>query len=136
MISKLLRKIFVQTPSQARHLTAQELTIYRPYFTQQILASAQIIEGKVPFWLRSDMQGVVLGHRIFFRQHAYQANTAEGVELLGHELVHVAQFATGLTVAKYLWSSRQGYRKNPYELIAYTMAATIKAVYLLENVAN
>jgi len=39
-----------------------------------------------------------------------------GVELLGHELMHVAQYMQGMNLLKYIWASRYGYRKNHYEI--------------------
>jgi hypothetical protein len=89
--------------------------------------------GKVNFWLFKHMHGVVLGHVIYFRKGAYQEDSHEGVELLVHELTHVQQFFSGMTIAKYLWNSRKGYRNNPYELEAYSNGAKIScAIKLLE----
>jgi Domain of unknown function (DUF4157) len=102
-----------------RPLTAQERMIFKPYFAQIVLDEARIIESKVPFWLRSDMCAVVLGHRIYFRAGYYQPNTSRGAELLGHELTHVSQYLHGMTVFKYLWSCRYGYLSSPYEVEAY-----------------
>lgn len=65
------------------------------------------------------MQAVVLHHCIYFRPNAYQANTIQGISLLGHELTHVAQFLNGMTILKYLWSCRHGYMHSPYERRAY-----------------
>lgn len=77
---------------RSRPLTTQEYTTYKPYFSQQVLCKARIVEGKVPFWLRRDMCAVVLGETIYFRAGYYQPNTPQGVILLGHEITHVAQF--------------------------------------------
>lgn len=110
-----------------RLLTVREHQLYAAYFPQAVLHRARIIEGHVPFWLFKNMCGVVLGHRIYFRNHAYQANSAQGVELLGHELTHVKQYADGMNVLKYLWASRHGYRQNPYEIEAYAQGAKIRS---------
>ena len=104
---------------KGRPITAQERAIFKPYFAQVVLEQTRIIEGKVPFWLRSDMCGVVLKRRIYFRDGAYQPNTKSGTELLGHELMHVSQFLFGMTWLKYLWSCRYGYAKSAYEIEAY-----------------
>jgi hypothetical protein len=112
---------------QGRPLTLQEHAIFKPYFAQNVLNEARIIDGRVPFWLRSDMCAVVLGNRIFFRTGYYQANTSQGTSLLGHELMHVAQYLHGMTIFKYVWSCRKGYMQSPYEVQAYDMGARIAA---------
>ena len=109
---------------QGRPLTVQERTIFKPYFAQIVLDKARIVDGSVagsvPFWLRRDMCAVVLNNHIYFRAGAYQPNTGHGAELLGHELTHVSQYLFGMTVVKYLWSCRYGYRNSSYEIEAYT----------------
>lgn len=115
-----------------RPLTTAELNLYRPYFQQRTLDAVRVIEGKVPFWLRRKMCAVVLGRRIYLRAdldrpRAYQAHTPIGIELLAHELTHVEQYLSGMTIFKYLWASRYGYRKNPYELEAYAKGAAVSA---------
>ena len=109
-----------------RALSVQEKDLYTPYFADQVLEFARIVEGRVPFWLRRDMEAVVVGDCIYFRENAYQAGTPRGVELLGHELTHVEQFRSGMTIWHYLWASRRGYGKNPYEIEARARAAEIR----------
>jgi len=111
---------------QGRTLSAQERDFFKPYFSPKVLHIARIVDGKVPFWLRRDMCAVVLGNRIFFRAGHYQADTPQGLCLLGHELTHVAQFLHGMTLIKYLWSCRKGYMQSPYEVQAYAMDSRIK----------
>jgi hypothetical protein len=111
---------------QGRTLSTQERDFFKPYFSPKVLYIARIVDGKVPFWLRCDMCAVVLGNRIFFREGHYQADTSQGTCLLGHELMHVAQFVHGMTLLKYLWSCRKGYMHSPYEVQAYAMGARIK----------
>jgi hypothetical protein len=110
-----------------RRLSDQERARYAPFFEPELLDSVRVVEGHVPFWLRPDMLGVTLGPRIHFRPGAYDAGTADGIELLGHELVHVQQFRRGMTVWRYVWASRRGYRRNRYEVEAYARGATIRA---------
>ncbi len=110
-----------------RPLTRVELGRYAPYFSAELLADARVVDGKVPRWLRPDMCGVTLGTRIHFRAGAYDANTADGIELLAHELVHVQQFLEGMTVAGYVWACRRGYRRNRFEVQAYGVAARIRS---------
>ena len=110
---------------QGRPLSAQELSIYKPYFAQNVLNTVRIIDGRAPFWLRRDMCAVVLGHRIYFRTATYQPNTKRGVELLGHELTHVSQYLHGMTTLKYIWSCRKGYMQSFYEIEAYAKGRLI-----------
>ena len=110
---------------QGRPLSAQEQSIFKPYFAQNVLNVARIIDGRVPFWLRRDMCAVVLGHRIYFRAEAYQPNTKRGAELLGHELTHVSQYLHGMTMLKYIWSCRKGYMQSLYEIEAYAKGRLI-----------
>jgi hypothetical protein len=107
-----------------RPLSEAERNLYDPYFQPETLAIVRIVDGKVPFWLCKNMCAVVLGHCIYLRAEldrprAYQAGSPSGVELLAHEITHVEQYLSGMTVLKYLWASRRGYRNNPYEIEAY-----------------
>ena len=114
---------------EGRPLTAQERDIFKPYFAQNVLNEARIIDGRVPFWLRRDMCAVVLGHRVYLRAGAYKANTKRGAELLGHELTHVSQFLHGMTLWHYVWSCRRGYRNSVYEQEAYAKGHLIALDY-------
>ena len=110
-----------------RPLTATEQARYAAHFEPDVLDAARVIDGRVPFWLRPDMRGVTLGPRIYLRPGAYDPDSVGGVELLGHELVHVRQYRDGMTVWRYLWASRRGYRRNPYEVEAFALGARIRA---------
>ncbi len=112
---------------EGRPLSAVERARYAAHFSAGLLDSARVFDGRVPFWLRPDMQGVTLGPRIYLRPGAYDPNSADGIELLGHELVHVRQYREGMTVLRYLWASRRGYRRNPYEVEAYALGARMRA---------
>ena len=114
---------------EGRPLTAQERAIFKPYFAQNVLNEARIIDGRVPFWLRRDMCAVVLGERVYFRPGVYQPNTKRGAELLGHELTHVSQFLHGMTLWRYVWSCRRGYRNSVYEQEAYAKGHMITLDY-------
>jgi Domain of unknown function (DUF4157) len=111
----------------ARPLSAAERQRYAPHFATEVLESARVVDGHVPFWLRPDMLGVTLGHRIYLRPGAYDPACLDGIALLGHELVHVRQYREGMTVLGYLWASRRGYRRNRYEIEAYEIGARIRA---------
>lgn len=104
---------------QGRPLTLQERSIFKPYFANIVLERARVVDGRVPFWLRRDMCAVVLGEHVYFRRGVYQPNTKRGAELLGHELTHVSQFLHGMTLWRYIWSCRYGYRNSIYEQEAY-----------------
>lgn len=114
---------------QGRPLTVQERDFFKPYFAYIVLQNARIIDGsfggKIPFWLRRDMCAVVLDCRIYLRAGAYMPNTKQGAILLGHELTHVSQFLHGMTIFKYIWSCRKGYRNSLYEIEAYAKGALI-----------
>jgi len=118
---------------EGRPLTAEERSPYEDFFPSEVLDSARIFEDKVPWWLRKDMDGITLGNRIYFREGVYDPGTAAGVELLGHELVHVEQYAEGMTILRYLWASRKGYWNNPYEKQAYDKASLIRDSFCLAN---
>ena len=118
---------------QGRPLTLQERAIFKPYFAHIVLERARIIDGsfggRVPFWLRRDMCAVVLNERIYLREGVYKPNTQRGVELLGHELTHVSQFLHGMTLWRYVWSCRKGYRNSAYEREAYAQGYLIAKSY-------
>ena len=122
--------MFGYPSGSGRPITVHERLMYQDYFPQSVLNNVRIVEGKVPFWLLASMAGVVLGNCIYFRKSVYQPNTAAGVELLGHELTHVAQYHDGMSLWKYLWASRHGYKKNPYEIEAYAQGKNIKTAYI------
>lgn len=110
---------------RCRGLSAAEQAQFKPYFANNVIEKARIVEGYVPVWLRRDMSAVVLGRYIYMRPGAYQVNTLQGLRLLGHELVHVSQFLHGMTIFSYLWSCRYGYRLSFYEIQAYAVGAMI-----------
>ena len=82
------------------------------------------------------MCAVELGHRISFRERAYQFGTPPGVELLAHELTHVEQYLSGMTIFKYLWAARKGYRQNPYEVEAYAKGAMVRVQIALAQASH
>ena len=119
---------------EGRPLTLQEHTLFKPYFAKIVLERVRIIDGsfggRVPFWLRRNMCAVVLGERVYFRVGVYQPDTKRGIELLAHELTHVSQFLHGMTLWRYIWSCRYGYRNSPYEQEAYAKGHLIANNYL------
>jgi hypothetical protein len=111
---------------QARALTPDEHARLASHFTDEVLERARVVDGRVPLWLRPDMCGVTLGCMIYLRPGAYRAGSEDGVELLAHELVHVQQFVRGMTLLRYVWASRRGYWRNPYEVEARAIAARVR----------
>lgn len=114
---------------KGRPLSVQEHALFSPYFAQNVVNEARIVDGKVPFWLHPNMCAVVLGRCIYFRPGVYQPDTKRGAELLGHELTHVSQFLHGMNLLKYIWSCRHGYSKSVYEIEAYAKGRLIAADY-------
>lgn len=125
MLLRLLSLNMRKSLIQERPLHQTERTLYSPYFQQRTLDEVRIVEGHTPFWLSKNMCAIVLGRHIYFRPCAYQGNTSACVELLAHELTHVEQYLSGMTILKYLWASRHGYRKNPFEIEAYAKGAYV-----------
>ena len=120
----LLGVIFFQ--KYARPLSLKERTLLAPYFAEKTLNIARICETHTPFWLYKSMGAVVLGCHVYFRPSVYVPHEASGIELLAHELTHVEQYLSGMTIVKYLWASRHGYYQNPYEIEAYAKGALVK----------
>ena len=114
-------------PLGLRPLTSCEKGALGPYIPQTDLDSADLHDGEVPWYLGSDYVGITRGNDIYFRPGVYDATTTAGVALLGHELVHVGQYRNGMTVASYLWSTRNGYRNSPYEQEAYDLQDRIQS---------
>jgi hypothetical protein len=118
---------------RGRTLSQAERLLFQPYFQPSTLHEVRLIVGQTPFWLNKSMCAVVLGHRIYFRDSAYQINSQHGIELLAHELTHVEQYLSGMTIFKYLWASRRGYRQNPYEVEAYEKGAEVRDKIMLSK---
>ena len=109
-----------------RPLTECEKTLLAPYIPKIDLELAHVHEARVPWYLPKRFAGITRGNDIYFRAQAYNPDTAQGVALLGHELVHVGQYRNGMTAFKYLWSSRKGYStETKYEKPAYALERKI-----------
>gem|GEM_PF-493358 len=119
----------VAVHKQGRSLNVSETNALLEHFPAELLASVVLHENRVPWWLLWRYAAVTLRHHIYMRVGAYQAGTLEGIELLAHEMTHVAQFADGMTYFKYLWSCLRGYINSPYEREAYTKAASIREAH-------
>ncbi|MFH0726834.1 MAG: RHS repeat-associated core domain-containing protein, partial [Pseudomonadota bacterium] len=110
-----------------RPLTDIEKSYLTPYIPQRDLDNADVHVGEMPGYAPSWADGITRGNDVYFRDTNQTFNTPADLGLLGHELVHVGQYAEGMTWLSYLWANRSGYEKNPYEIDAYAMGAKIKA---------
>jgi len=108
-------------PLGLRPLTGTEKCRLTPYIPKVDLDNADLHDGKVPWYLGKDYDGITRGNDIYFRPGVYAAGTDDGTALLGHELVHVGQYRNGMNWLNYLWSTRKGYENSPYEKAAYAM---------------
>jgi uncharacterized protein RhaS with RHS repeats len=115
-------------PLGLRALADCEKSLLSPYIPQVDLDNADVHDGKVPWYLPSDMAGITRGNDIYFRPGVYEQGTVAGTALLAHELVHVGQYRNGMTAASYLWSTRKGYSENSkYEKPAYALERQVKS---------
>jgi RHS repeat-associated protein len=112
-------------PLGLRPLTPTEKCKLKPYIPQVDLDNADLHDGQVPWYLGKDFAGITRGNDIYFRPGVYDATTATGPGILGHELVHVGQYRNGMNWLTYLYSTRHGYLKSPYEQAAYALENTI-----------
>src|SRR5262249_2846130 len=75
-----------------------------------------------------DVAAITLGNTIYIAPNEYDPTTPDGLSLLGHELVHVGQYRTGvLNEAKYLLEliKHGSGPDNKYEKPAYDMGKKI-----------
>jgi hypothetical protein len=119
------------TYSRVRRLTDPEKNLLAPFIPKIDLDAAELCDGNVPKWLGRRYIGVTLENRIYLRPGVYNSGSVKGLAVLGHELVHVGQYRTGMNRLKYLWASRRGYGRNPYEAPAYA-----KEREILETLTN
>jgi Domain of unknown function (DUF4157) len=109
-----------------RALTAREKDLLAPYVAAIDLDNALIHDGQVPWYLSRRFAAIVRGNHIYLRPGVYDSLTVEGVALLGHELTHVGQYRTGMTVLGYLCSALRGYMNSRYEKAAFAVQERIK----------
>jgi hypothetical protein len=110
-----------------RPLTEREIAALRPYIPREDLDNARLHDGMVPVYVPKRYIAIARGNRIHFRPGVYDAGTASGLALLGHELVHVGQYRRGATWLSFLLSYlRHGYRDSPLEVAARQVQARIR----------
>lgn len=112
-------------PFGLRHLTDSEKEYLSPYIPERDLNNADVHVGEMPGYAPSWADGITRGNDIYFRNPDLTFATPETFGLLGHELVHVGQYADGMTWLSYLWSTRHGYYNSKYEKEAYAMGKKI-----------
>jgi len=113
-------------PLGLRPLTDSEKGYLTPYIPQRDLNNADVHVGEMPWYAPSWAAGITRGNDIYISDPNQTFNTPGDMGLLGHELVHVGQYADGMTWLSYLWSTRNGYNNSPYEVDAYKMGAKIE----------
>lgn len=114
-------------PFGLRPLTDIEKSYLSPYIPQRDLDSADVHVGEMPWYAPSWAAGITRGNDIYFSNPNQTFTTPSGMGLLGHELVHVGQYADGMTWLSYFWASRNGYDNNPYEIEAYKIGDKISS---------
>jgi RHS repeat-associated protein len=114
-------------PLGLRPLTDCEKGYLSPYIPQRDLDKADVHIGEMPWYAPSWAAGITWGNDIYIRDPDQTFTSPSGMSLLGHELVHVGQYAEDMTVLSYLWASRNGYDNNPYEVEAYKLQDKIKS---------
>ena len=112
-------------PFGLRPLTVSERGYLMPYIPQRDLDNVDVHVGEMLWYAPSWAAGITRGNDIYIRDPNQSFNTPGGIGLLGHELIHVGQYADGMTWLSYTWASRNGYGDNPYEIDAYEMGERI-----------
>jgi hypothetical protein len=112
--------------NRPRPLTGSERRVLGRYFAQIDLDNARLHDGVVPWYLPKRFCAIARGNHIYFRPGVYQAGTAEGLALLGHEMMHVCQYRAGMTAVSYLRSALKGYMNSPFEKAADAVEARIR----------
>ena len=102
-----------------RPLNNREKDYLSLYIPKRDLDSADVRVGEMPFYAPSWATGITRGNTIYFRNPKQEFITAADLGLLAHELVHVGQYAQGMTWISYLWSTKNGYENSEYEVDAY-----------------
>jgi RHS repeat-associated protein len=120
-------------PWGLRPLTPHEKSLLGPYIPEEDLNGADIHVGEMPGYAPEWATGITRGNDIYFRDPQQSFCSPEDVALLGHELVHVGQYRQGMNWLSYIWASRNGYNKNPYEVSAYDLQRRIQSELKTED---
>lgn len=112
----------------ARALSDRERAALAIYIPEQDLARARLYDGRVPWYLPGRFTAITRGSRVYFRPGACRTDTAQGLALLAHELVHVGQYRLGATWLTFLLSYlRHGYWSSPLEKEARAIANEVRS---------
>jgi hypothetical protein len=94
-----------------RPLSACEKCALTPYIPKIDLDNARVHTNGVPLYTPWNKDGITLYNDIYFRPGTYDPSTAEGLALLGHELVHVGQYRNGMTELSYFTAGPSGWEQ-------------------------
>jgi hypothetical protein len=111
----------------ARALSDRERAALSTCIPERDLAHARLYDGRVPWYLPRRFTAITRGNRVYFRPGACRTDTADGLALLAHELVHVGQYRQGATWLTFLLSYlRHGYWSSPLEEQARAVANEVR----------
>jgi hypothetical protein len=109
-----------------RPLTDREKNCLKPYIPDVDLDNADLHEGEVPWYLGAGYRAITRGNDIYVRPGAYDASTAGGIGLLGHELYHVGQYRNGATAWDFILEGiLYGHDDSPLEKPAIALEGLI-----------
>lgn len=64
----------------------------RSYFPEDFDFSTIQLKNGIPWWAAGSPDAVTFRNTIYFGEGVYNPNTAGGIALIGHEVLHVQQF--------------------------------------------
>jgi len=73
-------------------LPTQVVNELRPYFPDDFDFASIRLRNGTPWWAVGNPDAVTFRNTIYFGEGVYNPNTAEGISLIGHEVLHVQQF--------------------------------------------
>src|SRR5262249_18803312 len=110
-------------PMGLRPLTDCEKNALADKFSPEMLNAADL-HTDLPwwlFWLLPSVRAITFGNDIYMKEF-YNPAAVKSLALLGHEMVHVTQYASGdLTVPRYILASIIGLGSNRFEPPAYDL---------------
>ncbi len=114
--------------SPLRALSDRERAALARHIPARDLVRARLCDGHVPWYLPRRFAAITRGNRVYFRPGTCRTDTADGLALLAHELVHVGQYRQGATWLTFLLSYlRHGYWSSPLEKEARVVAREVRS---------
>jgi hypothetical protein len=86
-------RIFRAVKAKAQPLPAPVKKVLAPYFPHFDLEQIRVYEG-IPWYVTMDADAYTDGNNIFFKPGKFDPESAEGIALIGHEIMHSLQFHT------------------------------------------